>query len=422
LSLPPDLERGVGMDVYASEGEACAARARSVDEDFLVEELIWEPELTSEEGPGHLPVYRVEKRSIDTLHLARELSVALKSRVAYGGLKDKRALAVQYLTPTSRNAERPKKIVGEKFSAELIGYLPGPIGPHSVVGNRFRITLRDCCGAIGSSVEEVFDLAARRRVPNFYGLQRFGAGEPGTHNIGREIVKRRFEEAVRMMLTRPRRTDDEGTRAAREAMAGGRYAEGLRLLPRQQDVEAAVARRLAKAPQDNLGALRGAPLKLRRLYVQAYQSYIFNRAVSTAIARGLDISKFEPGDNWCEPSVDGLRLGPVRGVKDPAPPGAAPMVQLPGYAFRDYGSRFDEMVVRVMADEEVSPKDFFVNEMQEASSEGGFRLPYLAMNDPSCSVAGDTAALAFTLAKGQYATVLLREVVKPRDPRASGLA
>jgi tRNA pseudouridine13 synthase len=59
--------------------------------------------------------------------------------------------------------------------------------------------------------------------------------------------------------------------------------------------------------------------------------------------------------------------------------------------------------------------------MQEVSSEGGFRRPSLALKDAAWKIEGRTATLEFTLARGQYATILLREIVKPNDPADSGL-
>ncbi len=128
------------------------------------------------------------------------------------------------------------------------------------------------------------------------------------------------------------------------------------------------------------------------------------------------------GDNWADTSPDGLVTSPPRGVRDNPAPGAVPMVQVAGYAFRDYGSRFDRCLKGVLEAEGVEPGSFYVKEMQEVSAEGGFRRPHLAVRDASWSVEGSEATLRFTLGKGQYATVLLREVLKPRDPVASGLA
>jgi tRNA pseudouridine13 synthase len=415
------MDREIGIEVYASQGPPCTARAKSLNEDFEVEESLALEEVSSEARPGYFPLYRVEKSSIDTLHMERQLSDMLRSRVTYGGLKDKRAVAVQYVTPTSRNSARPESIVGEKFSARLVGYLPRPISRGSMVGNRFRITLRGCCSGIEKNIEEVLALARLRRLPNFFGYQRFGAPGMGTHRVGRAIVRRDFAEAVRLMLSEPRPQDDEETAAAREEMVKGNYGEGLRMLPPHQDTEGMVARELERNPSDFVGALRAVPVRLRRLFVQAYQSFIFNRTVSIAVSKGFDISNYERGDNWGEPKDEGLAIPEARGARDPASPGAVPMVQLAGYAFRDYGSRFDALANEVMYDEGVSAKDFYIREMQETSAEGGFRIPHLLVGEASYRVEGTTAVLGFSLARGQYATVLLREIIKPTEPRQSGL-
>jgi tRNA pseudouridine13 synthase len=131
-----------------------------------------------------------------------------------------------------------------------------------------------------------------------------------------------------------------------------------------------VAKRLSSEPEDWTGALRVVPMKLRRLYAEAYQSFLFNRTLSLALAKGFDISEYESGDNWSEVSEDGLATSRVHGVSERAPPSAVPMVQLAGFAYRNYGSRFDSCLEEVMAHERVSAKEFYVKQMQEVSAEG----------------------------------------------------
>ena len=417
-----EAEREVGIDWYSTGSAPCAGRARTSADDFMVEEQVELSGLV--EGPlaGYYPVYRVEKQDVDTLHMAQEIAKALKSRVSYGGLKDKRASAVQYVTPTSLRGARPSSVVGKNFTAELIGYLPSPLTRANVVGNRFEVVLRECCAEIGPAIRDAFRIAEAGGLPNFYGLQRFGVSGPGTHRIGRALVRREFEEAVRLMLFGGLPGEEDLAIAEGEEMTSGRLGEWVRLLPKGRDVERAVGERLARRPGDWIGALRGAPIKLRRLYVQAYQSMLFNKTLSIAIGKGEDISRFQPGDNWAEASPDRLRISRVRGVRDPPTAGAVPMAQLVGYAYRDYGSRFDACVREAMEAEGVSPGQFYVEEMQEVSAEGGFRRPHMALKDGSWTVQGKDATLRFTLGRGQYATVLLREVVKAGDPAGSGLA
>ena len=417
-----EVERSVGIEWYATRGLSCQARAKSKPEDFVVREQAELGEVSAEARTGYFPLYRIEKGSIDTVHMAEELSQALRSRVSYGGMKDKRARAVQYATPTSGRSERPPQVVGERFTATLVGYVPTPMHRGAVRGNTFSVTLRGCCPEIRARIEDAALMARKRLLPNFYGLQRFGVWGAGTHMVGRALVKRDFEGAVRLLLFAEHPSDGDRTRAAREALSAGRYEEGSRLLPEGRDVEKRVARELERHPADWVKALRAAPVKLRRLYVQALQSEVFNRSLSRALERGEDIASVKQGDNWAEAKGDGLATSRVMGVRDQPTPEAVPMVQVVGYAFRDYGSRFDACVKAVLAEEDLSPREFYVQEMQEVSSEGGFRRPHLALLEPSWRVTGETATLGFTLGRGQYATVFLREVMKPADPLAAGLA
>jgi tRNA pseudouridine13 synthase len=388
----------------------------------VVEERLKEFPFVGEGGPGSFPLYRVQKRSIDTFHMAKEIAVELRCKVSYGGLKDKRAVAVQYVTPTSRRSLRPAHIAKENYTAELVGYVAEPMSRARIAGNTFTVVLRDCCKDVGARVEEAMLLSEQEKVPNYYGLQRFGTFGAGTHLIGRAIVKGEFEEAVRLLLEAPLPGDPEAGRAAREAMQAQKYDEGIKLLPAGRDVERLVATELIHHPHGWVSALRRVPIRLRRLYVQAYQSYVFNRTLSRAIAEGEDISKMEPGDNWAEESPDRLLTSAPRGVRDAPTARAVPLVQVVGYAFRDYGSRFDRRAKWVLESEGVGPGSFYVKEMQEVSAEGGFRRPHLAVRDASWNIDGQTATTKFALGRGQYATILIREILKPRDPVAAGLA
>lgn len=419
---PPDCDRAVGMDTYATDSPPCPARLRVTPEDFGVEEAFRESEVSSEPAAGYVPLYRVEKRGMDTLHVERAMADALKSRMAHAGLKDKRAVAVQYMTPTSSRSERPPVVEEAGFRATLVGYLPRPISRSMVIGNSFRIAMRECCAEVELRIAKVLEAASSLRVPNFYGLQRFGARDPITHLVGRALVRRKFDEAVNVLLCGPRSADDGATRDARRLMLEGRFTEGQKLLSQGQDIERLVAGHLGKKPQDMVGAMRQVPITVRRLYVQAFQSYLFNRTVSIAMGRGIDISRSATGDNWGVLAQDRLNVAKVHGVKDPMVDGAVPLVQLAGYGYRNYGSRFDECLEDAMGDQGVHPRDFFVQEMQEVSVEGGFRRPHLAVLGARSETSASDAVLDFTLPRGGYATVLLREIIKPVDPFLCGFA
>ena len=419
-SGPPEVEVLVGMGVYGTESPPCRARMRASDDDFRVTEVVNLEDLKGEESPGAFPLYRLEKRGSDTFHVARRISKELESGVSFGGLKDKRAAAIQYLTPTSTRSRRPRLIEDPSFKAELIGYITRPFSRSRVAGNSFEITLRETCGEVEARIEEAYSLCRQRRLPNFFGLQRFGTRDPVTHLVGHALLRGDFEEGIRYLLSEPRMGEEESVREARGMAANGMYAEALRGFTESQDLEKMAARRLVEKPGDFLGAFRALPLGIRRLFVHAYQSYLFNRSLTKALLDSLDISVAVPGDNWSQLAADGLTAGGVHGAREVPLEGALPLIQLVGYSYRDYGSRFDRAVTEVLGEEGITPREFYVKDAQEISAEGGFRRAPMTARDLSYELSGGNATLSFTLARGEYATTLLREILKPSDPFAAG--
>jgi tRNA pseudouridine13 synthase len=63
--------------------------------------------------------------------------------------------------------------------------------------------------------------------------------------------------------------------------------------------------------------------------------------------------------------------------------------------------------------EGVTPREFYIKEMQELSAQGGFRQAPLWCKDFEFK---GSLTVSFKLPKGSYATTLLRELMKPEDP------
>jgi tRNA pseudouridine13 synthase len=72
-----------------------------------------------------------------------------------------------------------------------------------------------------------------------------------------------------------------------------------------------------------------------------------------------------------------------------------------------------------MEEESVFMKDFYIKELQEVSVEGGFRQASMLCKEFSYSL-NDFLETKFVLNKGSYATILLRELMKPNDPIKAG--
>jgi len=417
---PPQLDVESGLLTYSTRGARHAGRLRTSFQDFQVQELLTLKDVVQTRAPGLVPVYRVTKAGVDTPHVAREIASMIKSEVNFAGLKDKNATVVQYVSARSSRASAPAELRGSRFEAQLIGF-SRPVTRGMLTGNRFRI-LVETHEELGADIEACFRACAERRVANFYGYQRFGLKGGVNRRVGKAIVEKDFARATGLVLSEPREGEDERANEARRLCGEGRYGEAVQLFSPRQDTERRVATHLSQKPGDHVGALRRMPIPIRRLLVNSYQAYLFNLASSRAVAEGVDFSSARSGDNWARLKEGGLTAGRVHGVKEDVPEEgeAVPLMQIVGYAYRNYGSRFDLLLAEVMEEERVSPASFYIKEAEEMSSEGGFRPAPLLSSDRSFKREERGFVLEFSLGKGEYATVLLREVLKPEEPQLAG--
>jgi len=79
-------------------------------------------------------------------------------------------------------------------------------------------------------------------------------------------------------------------------------------------------------------------------------------------------------------------------------------------------TRFHYYIEKILKDEEITPKDFFSKELQEISSEGGFRNSSIKCEDYTV----EDNIVSFSLSRGSFATIILREIMKPENPLAAG--
>ncbi|MEP0826413.1 MAG: tRNA pseudouridine(13) synthase TruD [Nitrososphaera sp.] len=96
-----------------------------------------------------------------------------------------------------------------------------------------------------------------------------------------------------------------------------------------------------------------------------------------------------------------------------------PAIRMAGYSFQPGKGRFENITKQIMEQEDVTARDFYIKEMQELSHQGGFRQAPLWCMDFSYSKS-PALTVSFKLPKGSYATTLLREIIKPKDPIKSG--
>lgn len=395
----PALDSQVGISVYSTNFDGIGGKIRVTPEDFEVSEKILEKTQNSINQEDGYAVYKLKKRKIDTNHalydIFRKKGIRLKSL----GLKDASAITDQFVC----SGNKGKTIANhstEKYSLKKIGFVKKPLSKKDMIGNQFKIKISECSDGLSSFTE--FD-----NVLNFYGYQRFGSKRPVTHLIGKAIIQRNFDDAVKLILSFTSEYDSKENNEIRQKLADKQnYKQYSEKIPKQMDIERIVIKEMIEHG-DSFRAVRAIPLSLRRFYVHAYQSFIFNKSLSATFADGENLFESEPGDVCFD----------LNGIIGKFTKGLGQSLALPfvGYSYYQK-TRFDYQISKILQQEEVTPKDFFIKEMQEVSNEGGFRQAAIDCSNYS----SHDDVVEFTLSRGSFATILLREIMKPSDPVHAG--
>lgn len=247
-------------------------------EDFQVEELTDVQPVDT----GPFALYRLEKRGWTTLDALTALRRRWKidhRRVSYGGLKDRHAHTIQYVT-VFRGPRR--RLTHQGVSVEYLGQVREPFTSRDIRGNRFRLVLRE----IGEHEREKKNLTQaleeirRDGIANYFDDQRFGSVGDGKHFVAREMVLERYEDALRLALTGPYDYDRAPQKKEKKILREhwGDWKTCRDLLPAYPELS--LLDHLVFHPEDFRGALARLRPDLRTLYLSAYQSHLWNRMLA----------------------------------------------------------------------------------------------------------------------------------------------
>ena len=300
-------------------------------------------------GEGEHLYLWVEKRGRDTRELVRALAQAVgvpEDEIGVAGMKDRQAVTRQLVSVPARAEGKVADFALEGVRVLWTRRHGNKLRTGHLRGNRFRLRLRGVKDL--EAARESFSRLVAQGVPNYFGEQRFGrAGDNA--DLGRLLV---------------------------------------------------LGQRLPKRP-DRFQ---------RKLYLSAFQSRLFNRALVerlragtfAAALKGDVLRKEETGGLFvCEaPEVDGPRVaafevspaGPLFGPKMPASAGEVA-----------------EAEARLLVGEGVTLDDF---RRGGGETEGGRRAYRVRLGSPELTPEGEDLWLAFELPRGAYATEVLHELLK----------
>ncbi|MGQ9530235.1 MAG: tRNA pseudouridine(13) synthase TruD [Candidatus Bathycorpusculaceae bacterium] len=455
------LEKLIGLEVYATKSLGIGGVIRQFVDDFVVEEVlvdgskaeakldegISKPKVldSSLEGKRYL-LCVLAKRNWDTFlaikAVAEQLGIST-SAIQIAGIKDAKAVTAQYITVDGIFADDILKVNVKDIKIHPVGYIRNKLSPFYLLGNNFSIIIR-AIGHSKPSIEKrvrktLEELKVLGGVPNFFGHQRFGTVRPITHIIGKSLVKGNLRRAAMLFLAEPSPHEHPESRKAREQLQKAKdFKQALEIFPKQLHYERLMLKHLAQKPEDFIGAFRRLPLKLRELFPQAYQAYLFNKFISRRIASGLPLNKAEVGDYVVSVQRSGLPSPTMYKVVksetlaevNKALENGRMQLAIPLIGFKQKPSQGfqGEIEKQILLEEGIAPENFKIKSMPEISSKGELRTALTPINNfqlnevstDSANPSKNKAKLSFMLHRGSYATVLLREIMKPRNPIKAG--
>jgi len=307
-------------------------KIKVVEEDFKVEEIPKNFELRTEYLDGYDYVhYLLEKKNWNTLDVvetvARRLRINAKS-IGYAGNKDKKAVTSQRISiPLSaiNNVKDVENLNIKNCNAKFLGYCNERITLGDLEGNKFTIVVR--------RLDEERDIQISR-IKNYFGQQRFGVDNKNVL-VGKALLKKDFKKVCSLL--------------------------GL-------DV----------SDNNFVGVLKELDARVLRLYLGAYQSFLWNNAAKKV------------------KEVDEL--------------------ELVGF-LTEFQESTKKIYEELMNKEGVKLEDFLIKQFKEISMEGGMRKLHVDVENFSCSWKDDElfsgfkkCTMFFSLKKGCYATEVVKAI------------
>jgi tRNA pseudouridine13 synthase len=312
LQVPP-LEKELGIETYVTQSAGVGGRIRQLLDDFVVEELLVDGSLASVSAPaeawtpageGPYLICVLVKWRWDTFLAVREVAARLRmsqKRIRFAGIKDTKALTAQHISLQNVSPSKVLDVQIKDITLYPLRYSKERVYSQLIKGNRFHITVRGIDHPVSvieeqtRSVQEEIERVGG--VPNFFGHQRFGTIRPNTHQVGKHLTGGDAERAALAFLAEPSVHEHPEAREARQKLQDTMdFGEALEGFPRFLRYERFMLRHLARYPSDYVGAFRTLPRRLRKLFVQGYQSYLFNRFISERMRRGIPLDEPQVGD------------------------------------------------------------------------------------------------------------------------------
>lgn len=336
---------------------------KQIPEDFIVREKSTIKVQIA--GKGKYLYFKLTKCGYGTLDALQIIAKALnlkESNFGFAGNKDKHAVTGQVCSVQGATSERISALKLKDIILEPLGYGNSPISLGDLEGNYFEIVVRNLIPKTKIIQLNLF--------PNYFDEQRFSGKNA---KIGKHLLKKEFKLAAELV-------DDHNCK-----------------------------KHLHQVPTDFVGALKEVPDRLLRMYLNSYQSYLWNETLARFLRKYGNVNK----------EID-YSLGKFVFVEDA---NAFVDLKIPIVGFNsedlDCDARVKSIVEEIMQEEKIDCSDFIIKQIPLLTLEGELRSAFTEMKELSLgkleadelNSGKQKVKLKFFLGKGSYATMAVRAML-----------
>ncbi|OGS40269.1 MAG: tRNA pseudouridine(13) synthase TruD [Euryarchaeota archaeon RBG_13_31_8] len=247
--------------------------------DFIVEEI---PIIEISKEKKEHAIYILEKQEMDTFEALRLIANSFhisSFEIGYAGLKDKHGLTKQYISIPARHNIKSKD--EKNLKLEFIGYNNKKIKTGDLKGNRFTITVRNIQKGDTPGFYSRAKTIPEIGVPNYFDSQRFGSV---IHNefIAKYLIQKNYEQAVKIFLTKYLKSERRKIKDEKKKILAN--WKNLELMKVNNKIFKSVINEYIKT-KSWVDAYKKIPPNLREMFVNAYQSYLWNECVKESLKK-----------------------------------------------------------------------------------------------------------------------------------------
>lgn len=412
----------LNAETYETDNKGIGGSIRNEREDFYVEEIPLS--LPSGNGPNTwIFIEKIGRNTLDVvLDIAKELKISRK-RMGFAGMKDKTARTRQWLCVSNSSVEEIQSISDKLYNVEVLEIKQNEkklrIG--QLVGNKFKILIRNTEDPENDvkTAQDVLQHLMETGVPNYYGWQRFGKERSNTHVVGEYLVHNDVKGAVDAYIGNPYPEEREHIKEARALYDEGKLEEAYQKMPGSMRYEKMLLRELLNlqrrkgelTEKSYIIAIESLPKPLKRMFVHAYQSYLFNKAVSERAKLG--INKYVEGDILIDNEEHLVHEFDVDTVDDRIKSFEIhPTSPLYGTKVPLADGVVGKLEQEVIDEENIKLEEFECPKTPRLGSHGLRRAMRFKIWDVSAELTPEGVLTEFSIPKGCYATAVLREIMK----------